>query len=133
MSYLELSQDEVNDIVNFINQRAEELENIERNLNNLTRNFRALTVEELESKPFDIKASIMDAKASLLSNVTNVLSSVSGLFQKIKSVPSKILNALLAFLKIFWKIISKYISIFKIESIKITISATPSVEVDIKP
>jgi len=53
--------------------------------------------------------------------------------KKIKNVPSKILNALLAFFKSFWKIISKYISIFKIESIKITISATPSVEVVLKP
>jgi hypothetical protein len=48
MSYLELTKGEVDDMVNFINQRTEELENIERNLNNLTRNFRALTVEELK-------------------------------------------------------------------------------------
>jgi hypothetical protein len=48
MSYLELTKGEVDDMVNFINQRTEELENIESNLNNLTRNFRALTVEELK-------------------------------------------------------------------------------------
>jgi hypothetical protein len=48
MSYLELTKGEVDDMVNFINQRTEELENIERNLNNLTRNFHALTVEELK-------------------------------------------------------------------------------------
>ena len=75
----------------------------------------------------------MDARATLFSSVTTVLSSVSSLFQKLKSVPSVILNELFNFLNSFWKIVSKYINIFKIESIKITISVTPSVEVVLKP
>jgi hypothetical protein len=133
MSYLELSEEEIDELVSFIYERTEELKGIESSLDRLTENFRTLTVEELEIQPHEIRAGIMAAKASLLSNVTTVSYSVSGLIQKLISVPSRVLNALLTFLSSFWRIILKYIGIFKIESITVTIGVTPSVTVVFKP
>jgi Ni,Fe-hydrogenase III large subunit len=133
MSYPELSKEEIDDVVSFIKEQTEELEEIESNLNNLTRNFPRLTVDVLEAQPPDVRAGIMNVKASLLSSVTTVLSWVSGVIQKFRSAPSSVLSALLDFLNIFWRIISKYTGIFKIESITVTISVTPSVVVVLKP
>jgi Ni,Fe-hydrogenase III large subunit len=133
MSYPELSKEEIDDVVSFIKKQTEELEEIESNLNNLTRNFPRLTVDVLEAQPPDVRAGIMNVKASLLSSVTTVLSWVSGVIQKFRNVPSIVLSALSAFLTTFWRIISKYTSIFKIESITVTISVTPSVVVVLKP
>lgn len=133
MSYIELSPDEINEIVKFINNQRIVLEEIDCKLSDLTRDFYALTAEALERQPLGVQSEITDARATLISSVTTVLSSVSGLMQRLKSVPSKILDALFNFLESFWKIISKYLSIFKIESITITISMTPSVVLVLKP
>jgi hypothetical protein len=132
MSYPELSEGEVADLVGFIVERTKELERIEGGLDGLARSLPRLSVEVLESQP-SVRAAVMDARASLLSNVTTVLSSVSSVIQKFRIVPSSLLNALLNFLTAFWRIISKYIGIFKIDSITITISTTPSVVVVLKP
>lgn len=131
--YVELTEIEIDEIVNFIEGQTEDLERIEVELSDLTRGFPELTIKAFEEQPFNIQAAIMDARAALLSSVTTVLSMFSGLIQKLKSIPSKILNALSAFLRKFWKIVSKYISIFKIESITVVISVTPSVTVVLKP
>jgi hypothetical protein len=101
-------------------------------LDDLARSLPRLSVEVLESQP-SVRAVMMDARASLLSNVTTVLFSVSGIIQKFKFVPSSVLGALSGFLTTFWRIISKYFSIFKIESITVTISVTPSIVVVLKP
>ncbi|MEM2570068.1 MAG: hypothetical protein QXT67_09070 [Candidatus Bathyarchaeia archaeon] len=133
MSYVELSHNEINEIVDFIYGQIEVLEKIDSSLSELTTEFYALTAEVLETQPSNVQLAIMNAKATLLSSVTTVLSSVSGLIQKLRRIPSVILNALFNFLKIFWKIISRYMNMFKIESITITISMTPSVVVVLKP
>ena len=108
------------------------MEEIESSLDGLARSLHGLTVEVLESQP-SVRVAVMDARASLLSNVITVLSSFSGIIQKFGSVPSTLLNALSNFLTAFWRIISKYIGIFKIDLITVTISATPSVVVVLKP
>jgi hypothetical protein len=86
----------------------------------------------LEVQP-GVRAAVMGARASLLSNVTIVLSSVFSVIQKFRIAPSSLLNALSDFLTAFWRIILKYIGIFKIDSITITISTTSSIVVVLEP
>jgi hypothetical protein len=131
MSYPELSEGEVADLVGFIVERTKELEEVEGGLDGLARSLPRLSVEVLESQP-SVRAAVMDARASLLSNVTTVLSSVSSVIQKFRIVPSSLLNALSNFFTAFWRIILKYIGIFKIYFITITISTTPSIVIVLK-
>jgi hypothetical protein len=91
------------------------------------------TADELDRIPRHDMLELADARAVVLTAVQAVVPTASTFLQKLRTIPSSLMNALSNFLTVFWKIVSRYFNLFKIESIQITISINPSIVVVLKP
>jgi hypothetical protein len=129
----EPSESEINSLIQFINEHTNQLIYIDEKLAEWTRRHSIPSTDELDRIPLHDRLELLDARAVVLTAVQTVLPPVSTILQKLKSIPSSLLSALSQFLTMFWKIISKYLNLFKIESIQITISINPSIVVVLKP
>lgn len=128
-----ITETELNEILEFLNMQINEIKCIEKELEeNISRrrDMKALTIEELSDKEVEV---INEEKARLLSTLTIVTTYVNGLIEKFKLLPVNILNALKLFYDKVLGIINKFINLFQIEQITLTISVQPSLQIVFKP
>lgn len=128
-----ITETELNEILEFLNMQINEIKCIEKELEeNISRrrDMKALTIEELSDKEVEV---INEEKARLLSTLTIVTTYVNGLIEKFKLLPANILNALKLFYDKVLGIINKFINLFQIEQITLTISVQPSLQIVFKP
>jgi hypothetical protein len=129
----EPSESEINSLIQFINEHTNRLILIYEKLADLTRMHGISSTDELDRIPLQDRLELLDARAVVLTTIQAVLPPASTVLQKLKSIPSSLLSALSQFLTVFWKIVSRYLNLFKIESIQITIGINPSIVVVLKP
>jgi hypothetical protein len=129
----EPSESEINSLIQFINEHTKQLVYIYEKLDEWTHRHDIRTTDELDRIPLHDRLELLDARAVVLTAVQAVLPPASSILQKLKSIPSSLLSALSKFLTVFWKIVSRYLNLFKIESIQITIGINPSIVVVLKP
>ncbi|MEM2162331.1 MAG: hypothetical protein QW653_06115 [Candidatus Nitrosocaldus sp.] len=128
-----ITETELNEILEFLNMQINEIKCIEKKLEeNISRrrDMKALTIEQLSDKEVEV---INEEKARLLSTLTIVTTYVNGLIEKFKLLPVNILNALKLFYDKVLGIINKFINLFQIEQITLTISVQPSLQIVFKP
>ncbi|MEM2920632.1 MAG: hypothetical protein QXU29_07755 [Candidatus Nitrosocaldus sp.] len=128
-----ITETELNEILEFLNMQINEIKCIEKELEeNISRrrDMKALTIEQLSDKEVEV---INEEKARLLSTLTIVTTYVNGLIEKFKLLPVNILNALKLFYDKVLGIINKFINLFQIEQITLTISVQPSLQIVFKP
>lgn len=128
-----ITETELNEILEFLNMQINEIKCIEKELEeNISRrrDMKALTIEQLSDKEVEV---INEEKARLLSTLTIVTTYVNGLIEKFKLLPANILNALKLFYDKVLGIINKFINLFQIEQITLTISVQPSLQIVFKP
>lgn len=129
-----ITETELNEILEFLNMQINEIKCIEKELEeNISRRrdiMKAFTIEQLSDKEVEV---INEEKARLLSTLTIVTTYVNGLIEKFKLLPVNILNALKLFYDKVLGIINKFINLFQIEQITLTISVQPSLQIVFKP
>lgn len=128
-----ITETELNEILEFLNMQINEIKCIEKELEeNISRrrDMKALTIEQLSDKEVEV---INEEKARLLSTLTITTTYVNGLIEKFKLLPANILNALKLFYDKVLGIINKFINLFQIEQITLTISVQPSLQIVFKP
>jgi hypothetical protein len=129
----EPSESEINSLIQLIDEHTRRLVQIYDRLEAWTSRYGIPTADELDRIPRHDMLELADARAVVLTAVQAVVPTASTFLQKLKTIPSSLMNALSNFLTVFWKIVSRYFNLFKIESIQITISINPSIVVVLKP
>jgi hypothetical protein len=129
----EPSESEINSLIQLIDEHTRRLVQIYDSLEAWTSRYGIPTADELDRIPRHDMLELADARAVVLTAVQAVVPTASTFLQKLKTIPSSLMNALSNFLTVFWKIVSRYFNLFKIESIQITISINPSIVVVLKP
>jgi hypothetical protein len=129
----EPSESEINSLIQLIDEHTRRLVQIYDRLEAWTSRYGIPTADELDRIPRHDMLELADARAVVLTAVQAVVPTASTFLQKLKTIPSSLMNALSNFLTLFWKIVSRYFNLFKIESIQITISINPSIVVVLKP
>lgn len=113
---------EIGRVLNYISKKEKELSRIRSEL-----------AASKDLAPLQPENGTMDIRASLLSDAASVLLSVSALVQKLGSIPSEILDKLIDYIEKFVETVSKYLHLLKIQSITLTISAPPSLQIVFAP
>jgi hypothetical protein len=129
----EPSESEINSLIQLIDEHTKRLVQVYDRLEAWTNRYGIPTADELDRIPRHDMLELADARAVVLTAVQAVVPTASTFLQKLKTIPSSLMNALSNFLTVFWKIVSRYFNLFKIESIQITISINPSIVVVLKP
>jgi len=129
----EPSESEINSLIQLIDEHTKRLVQVYDKLEAWTSRYVIPTADELDRIPRHDMLELADARAVVLTAVQAVVPTASTFLQKLKTIPSSLMNALSNFLTVFWKIVSRYFNLFKIESIQITISINPSIVVVLKP
>jgi hypothetical protein len=129
----EPSESEINSLIQLIDEHTRRLIQIYERLEAWTDRYGIPTTDELVRIPRRDMLELADARAVVLTAVQVVLPTASTILQKLKTIPSSLISVLSNFLTVFWKIVSRYLNLFKIESIQITISINPSIVVVLKP
>jgi len=129
----EPSESEINSLIQLIDEHTKRLVQVYDKLEAWTSRYGIPTADELDRIPRHDMLELADARAVVLTAVQAVVPTASTFLQKLKTIPSSLMNALSNFLTVFWKIVSRYFNLFKIESIQITISINPSIVVVLKP
>jgi hypothetical protein len=129
----EPSESEINSLIQLIDEHTRRLVQIYDRLEAWTSRYGIPTADELDRIPRHDMLELADARAVVLTAVQAVVPTASTFLQKLRTIPSSLMNALSNFLTVFWKIVSRYFNLFKIESIQITISINPSIVVVLKP
>jgi len=85
----------------------------------------------LDAYPADTQLKILEKRNETLSIGYALSVSITDLTQNFRIAPSKLLELLLRVITRFLSLLTKYVGVFKIDSIEITISMTPSIAVKV--
>jgi hypothetical protein len=110
-----------------------ELEEVDDNLKDIIERSTSKSLTSLQEHPEMIQGQILAQRDKALSIGYAVTATISSLIQKFRAAPSKLLQLFIRLVNKFVSLITTYVGIFKIDSIEITISLTPSIVVILKP
>ena len=88
-------------------------------------------MRSLDAYPADTQLKILEKRNETLSIGYALSVSITDLTQNFRIAPSKLLELLLRVVTRFLSLLTKYVGVFKIDSIEITISMTPSIAVKV--
>ncbi|MDW8000845.1 MAG: hypothetical protein RMI32_07555 [Candidatus Nitrosocaldus sp.] len=127
-----MTEQELKEVARFLDTELAELEEISKELESITESHRGIRISmtELSTKEFEV---IERSKARILSTLTITTTYVSSLIEKFKLLPAEIYNRLKQFYEKIYSIISKFINLFEIEQITLTISVQPALQIIFKP
>jgi Mg2+ and Co2+ transporter CorA len=115
----------------FIQEQEEAMDQIGEEMKVVTQEYQALTSEALQLIPREHQEKIAQYQAEIISSLTTILPMASKMIQR-EETPRKLLEKLHTYIRKAITLLTQYIKIFKIESVEITISMTPSIVITLK-
>jgi len=133
LMYEDLSPHQLAELENIVEQYVNEFGKMESEIESILETSAVKNVTTLEAHPIDVQQQILVVRDRALSTGYVAISTISNLIQKFRSAPSKLLQIFIRLVNRFVSLLTKYVGLFKIDSIEITISLSPSVVVTLKP
>jgi hypothetical protein len=128
-----LSSSEISELEELIKQYTTEFEKIDKDLEALIGSPPTANAMSLESHSPELQKKILMHRDQALSTGYAVISTISNIIQRFRTAPASLLKIFIKLVNRFIALLTKYVGLFKIDSIEITISMTPSVVVTLKP
>ena len=128
----DISLEEIDNIKQMMESYISDFVNIDNNVSNMIKNSDENTLLKFEAFDKETKDEILRNRDEALSIGFIAISTMSLLIRRFRSA-SKLSSLFIQLINRFVSLITKYVGLFKIESIQVTISLTPSIVIIFKP
>lgn len=127
----DIPSEEIDDIKRMMEGYIEDFVEVDNNISKLVKNSPTKTLQ-LESLDENTQNTILENRDSALSIGFIAISTMSLLIRRFRSA-AKLSSLFIQLVNRFVSLITKYVGLFKIASIQVTISLTPSIVIVFKP
>ena len=127
----DIPSEEIDDIKRIMEGYIDDFTNVDNNISKLVKNSTTKTLQ-LESYDENIQNMILENRDKALSTGFIAISTMSLIIRRFRSA-AKLSSLFIRLVNRFVSLITKYVRLFKIESIQFTVSLTPSIVIVFKP
>ena len=124
----DISDNEINNITKSMEKYISDFDEIDNTISNLINDAH----KSLEDYDIQIQNKIIDGRDRIVSIGYTAIAAISILIRRFQTA-SKLSNLFIHLVNRFVSIITKYVKVFKIDSIQVTIGFAPSIVVTFKP
>lgn len=128
----DISFEELDNIKQMMEGYISDFTNIDNNISDMIKNCDDSTLLKLETLDKKTKDEILRSRDKALSIGFIAISTMALLIRRFRSA-AKLSGLFIQLINHFVSLITKYVGLFKIESIQVTISLTPSIVIIFKP
>ncbi|MDE1841656.1 MAG: hypothetical protein KGI09_07220 [Thaumarchaeota archaeon] len=128
----DISTNELENMRKMTQSYINEFDEIDGKISNLVKNSATKTGTMLEEYPEEIQKSILDGRDKALSTGFIAISTIALIIRRFRTA-SKLVDLFIQLINRFVSLITRYEKLFKIDSVQVTTSLTPSVVITFKP
>lgn len=128
----DISTNELENMRKMMQSYIDEFDEIDGNISNLVKNSTTKTGTMLEEYPVEIQKSILDGRDKALSIGFIAISTIALIIRRFRTA-SKLVDLFIQLINRFISLVTRYERLFKIDSVQVTTSLTPSVVITFKP
>ena len=128
----DISTNELENMRKMMQSYIDEFDEIDDKISNLVKNSTTKTGTILEEYPEEIQKSILDGRDKALSIGFIAISTIALIIRRFRTA-SKLVDLFIQLINRFVSLVTRYEKLFKIDSVQVTTSLTPSVVITFKP